>query len=299
MSEIEQHVPHPIVPIAQPADEQVFVYCAGFNETALDRAQQELVGVERDDLRVVLQSAGGDIHCAFRLANLLRQHCERLEVIVPTYAKSAATFFCLSADRISLGPLGELGPLDVQTQDPRHDAHRISALDSYEALAQLRASALETFDYTVRMLIQLSDLSQREMVQHAREFTTSLMEPLYRQVRPLDITEHARALDIAKRYGEILMSRYAYDTLLPEHASNILHQLVFGYPTHEFVIDYNEAQALGLRVVLLDEQVSLRYRKLLQESTVGFQSPYDGSDGEEAQGDDGTAEGEADRHAAP
>ena len=223
MSEIEQHAPRPLTPIAQPADEQVFVYCAGFNGSALDRAQQELSGVERDNIRVVLQSTGGDIHCAFRLANLMRQHCERLEVIVPTYAKSAATFFCLSADRISLGPLGELGPLDVQTQDPRHDAHRISALDSYEALDHLRANALETFDYTVRMLIQLSDLSQREMVQHAREFTTSLMEPLYRQVRPLDITEHARALDIAKRYGEILMSRYAYSELLPEHASDILH----------------------------------------------------------------------------
>lgn len=151
MSELDRS--QPFVPIAQPADEQVFVYCAGFNGPALDRAQQEMVGVERDDLRVVLQSTGGDIHCAFRLANLMRQHCDRLEVIVPTYAKSAATFFCLSADLISLGPLGELGPLDAQTQDPRHDAHRIPALDSYEALAQLRDRALETFDYMVRMLM--------------------------------------------------------------------------------------------------------------------------------------------------
>lgn len=126
------------------------------------------------------------------------------------------------------------------------------------------------------------------------------MEPLYRQVRPLDITEHARTLDVAKRYGEILMSRYAYDTLLPEQENDILHQLVFGYPTHEFVIDYNGARALGLRVVLLDEQVSLRYRKLLQDGTIGFQSPYDGIDEEEeAQDDDGTAEGETGRHAAP
>ena len=298
MSEIDRPQPLRETLIPDPV-EHVFVYSAGFNGPALARAQQALVGVERDELQVVLQSTGGDIHCAFRLANLMRQHCDRLEVIVPTYAKSAATFFCLSADLIAFGPLGELGPLDIQTQDPRHDAHRISALDSYEALAQLRASALETFDYTVRMLIQLSDLSQREMVQQAREFTTSLMEPLYRQVRPLDITEHARALDIAKRYGEILMSRYAYDELLPERAREILHELVFGYPTHEFVIDYFEARALGLHVALLDEQGARRYEALLQDGTVGFRSPYDGIDTEEAQEDDGTAEGEVDRHAAP
>lgn len=278
-------------PSAPPVGERVFVYCAAFNRHALDRAQQELTGVECADLQVVLQSAGGDIHCAFRLANLVRQHCERLEVIVPTYAKSAATFFCLSADQISLGPLGELGPLDVQTQDPRHDAHRISALDSYEALAQLRGSALETVDYTVRMLMQRSDLSEREMVQQALEFTASLMEPLYRQVRPLDITEHGRALEIAKRYGGVLMSRYAYDTLPPEEANEILHLLVFGYPTHEFVIDYREALELGLHAALLGEQQSLRYGKLLRDGEIGFRSPYDGTDGEEAQDDEGTAGG--------
>ena len=277
-------------PSAPPADELVFVYCATFDRDALDRAQQELTGTECGDLRVVLQSAGGDIHCAFRLANLVRQHCERLEVIVPAYAKSAATFFCLSADQISLGPLGELGPLDAQTQDPRHDARRISALDSYEALAQLRDSAVETFDYMVYMLRQQRGLSERELVQQAREFTVALMEPLYRQVRPLDITEHGRALGIAKRYGGILMSRYAYRTLPPEEVNEILHRLVFGYPTHNFVIDYREAQALGLRAALLDEQQSLRYGKLLRDSAIGFRSLYDGTHGEE-QDDEGTAEG--------
>ena len=80
-----------------------------------------------DKLSIMIDSPGGDIEVAYRIVKVLRQFAEDVEVLVPNWAKSAATFVCLSANSIHMGPNGELGPLDPQTGDPTGRSRRISA----------------------------------------------------------------------------------------------------------------------------------------------------------------------------
>ncbi len=68
-------------------------------------------------LSVLLKSPGGLATDTYKLILALRTCAEDIEVLVPDYAKSAATFFCLGSDTIYMGWAGELGPLDPQVID--------------------------------------------------------------------------------------------------------------------------------------------------------------------------------------
>jgi hypothetical protein len=68
-----------------------------------------------DELDLMLNSAGGSGEMAEKLIEMCRVHCSgRFRVIVPNFAKSAATIVALGADTIVMGYLSELGPIDPQ-----------------------------------------------------------------------------------------------------------------------------------------------------------------------------------------
>jgi hypothetical protein len=72
--------------------------------------------VER--LSLILYTRGGETLAAWTLANLLRQFCKHLEVIVPAKAHSAGTLLCLAADKIIMTKQATLGPIDPSVNTP-------------------------------------------------------------------------------------------------------------------------------------------------------------------------------------
>lgn len=66
------------------------------------------------DLHLLLCSPGGDGETAIRLARMGQAAGDRLVVVVPEMAKSAATILALGADDILMGPTSDLGPIDPQ-----------------------------------------------------------------------------------------------------------------------------------------------------------------------------------------
>jgi len=67
------------------------------------------------NLDLVLVSPGGEGTAAETILDLCRKYCtEELRVVVPLYAKSAATLLALGADQILMGESSELGPIDAQ-----------------------------------------------------------------------------------------------------------------------------------------------------------------------------------------
>jgi hypothetical protein len=59
-----------------------------------------------------IYSLGGRMEVPWRIATMLREFCESLNIIVPYKAYSAATLIALSADNIIMGRKGELSPID-------------------------------------------------------------------------------------------------------------------------------------------------------------------------------------------
>ena len=72
-----------------------------------------------DHLDIFLESGGGDIDSAYKILNLFKAYVDKITVIVPFYAKSAATLIALGADELIVCKAGELGPLDPQVRDPQ------------------------------------------------------------------------------------------------------------------------------------------------------------------------------------
>ena len=74
-----------------------------------------------ENLDVLLESGGGDLDSAYKILLLLKSYAKTVTVIVPFYAKSAATLIALGADHLQMCLAGELGPLDPQIWDPNSD----------------------------------------------------------------------------------------------------------------------------------------------------------------------------------
>ena len=68
-------------------------------------------------LDILLDSGGGDLDAAYKTLKVMHVHAKDTAVIVPFYAKSAATLIALGGDRLILCKGGELGPVDPQVQD--------------------------------------------------------------------------------------------------------------------------------------------------------------------------------------
>jgi hypothetical protein len=102
---------------------------------------------------LVLNTPAGDIAAGYFVAKLCREYTQAaFHVAVPRRAKSAGTLICCGADRIHMGSLSELGPID-----PQFGAIPALALKhSIEHIAELvgtHPSARELFsDYLARSL---------------------------------------------------------------------------------------------------------------------------------------------------
>ena len=67
-------------------------------------------------LTVLLQTNGGYIEVAERIANTFRKHYAHVNFIIPDYAYSAGTVLVLSGDEIYMDYFSNLGPIDPQIQ---------------------------------------------------------------------------------------------------------------------------------------------------------------------------------------
>src|SRR5262249_54350232 len=67
-------------------------------------------------IAVILQTGGGYIETAERMANIFRKHYSWVSFIVPNYAMSAGTVLVMSGDEIWMNYFSTLGPIDPQIE---------------------------------------------------------------------------------------------------------------------------------------------------------------------------------------
>ena len=221
------------------------------------------------ELDVVLQTPGGDIDAAFLIAKILRKSANRINVIVPLYAKSAGTLICLIGDSIILTDLSELGPLDTQIyeQGDGGQTSYTSALNGFKALEQVQLHTVETLDITTKLILSRSQMKISEAIHLASEFSGQTSSILYSKLNPHKIGEYARALEIGERYGIMLLHRYRSWPLAK--AESAIKRLVTGYPSHGFIIDIEELQSLGLPAIKIDASLTsatIELRKALLDN---------------------------------
>jgi len=165
----------------------------------------------RKPILLILLSGGGEPGSAYLIGKLCREFSNdnKLVIVVPRHAKSAATLLACAADEIHMGSLSELGPIDPQI-------NRMPALglkNSIEHIADLVSK----------------NPGSSQMFAKYLELT----------VGPVQIGYYERVAESAVQYAERLLEKHK-NTLASEPAI-IANKLVYGYKDHGFVIDKEEA----------------------------------------------------------
>ena len=203
-----------------------------------------------DELDLVIHSGGGSAHAAYQIVELLRLHADRVYGCVPFWAKSAATLLCIGVDRIYLGEHAELGPLDVQIYEEKKagKGEFRSALNLFKTLEQLQTASVEALASAMRFIVDQYEMSYDESLPHAISFVGATTGPLVSRLDPEKLGHYNRELTVAIEYGLRLLTRYSGRS--KSNASELVEKLVYGYPSHDYIIDYRELVDLGFSVEL-------------------------------------------------
>lgn len=215
-------------------------------------------------LAVLLDSPGGHIEFAHRMLLAMRRHVSDIEVLVPSWAKSAATFFCLGVDSIYMGIDAELGPLDPQIVDRSGNDRDASALETFKALEQLLGYSINTLDTLTRYLRRTARMDFPHAIDRTQQLFPAIVTPLYQQIDPHELGEAGRYLSEGEDYAMHVMTRWSYRHLTDVQRSLIARRLVWDYPSHGFVIDMEEAQDIGLNVYELESEPDLLCKKIVE-----------------------------------
>lgn len=205
---------------------------------------------EETEIDVWLESPGGSADIAYKLGCILRSKCKKLRIIVPDYAKSAATLFCLSADELYMAPAAELGPLDAQLKHPETEEKIVSALDIVQAIDHLAEIAISVVLTGGAKVLNVTKISPKTTLQAMFDFASKFIEPISNKIDPLLVHGAWRELKLAQDYASRLLK--VSGVCKPPKSSvkieSISRKLAQDYPSHSFVIDIDEAKTIGMDI---------------------------------------------------
>ena len=150
---------------------------------------------KHSQLAVVLTTNGGSATVVERYVNIVRQNYEKVIFIVPDYAYSAGTIFCMSGDEIWMDYFSVLGPIDPQV--PNKDGRYVPALGYLDKIAELIEKAKKNQLTNAEFLILKDfDLAELKGYEQAKELTITLLQDWLVQYKFKDWNKHKDGRDV-------------------------------------------------------------------------------------------------------
>jgi hypothetical protein len=181
---------------------------------------------EMKEVDLLISSEGGDPIAAWRIVNLLRERFDKIGVLIPYTAKSAATVLALGADEIVMHPFSCLGPIDMQINI------------SNSAPGQIKQFSTE--DVTSYLNFLQEDLRVPE-----RLFGTEASKTLLAELKPTDVGIVKKSITFIKSIATKLLEIHMDDK---EAIKEIVDKFT-SFSHHGYTIGRKEAIALKLPVV--------------------------------------------------
>jgi len=164
-------------------------------------------------LIVILTTGGGSILAVERFVNLLRYHYSKIIFVVPDYAYSAGTIFCMSGDELYMDYYGVLGPIDPQVQNK--DGKWVAALGYLDKINNMIEKSLNNelspAEYLILKEFDLGTLREYEQARnHSKDLLIKyLVDYKFKnwsatETRKETVTlemKHRKAAEIAERLG--------------------------------------------------------------------------------------------------
>ncbi|MEK6657039.1 MAG: hypothetical protein AABY58_06305 [Nitrospirota bacterium] len=188
---------------------------------------------ESNTISLFLYTRGGDMLAPIRLAKLIRNYCKNFEVIVPYRAHSAGTLLAMGADKIVMGKMSELSPVDPSTGHPFNPKNPLNPQQPIEISVE---------DVNSYFLFA----KEKAGVKDER------MGEIYTQ-----LTAHLHPLAIGHVYRGYRMSKMIVERLLKLHMNaekdakkieRIIDNLTNLICIHHYPITKDEAKQIGLKI---------------------------------------------------
>lgn len=188
------------------------------------------------EVDILIVSNGGDPTVAWRIVSMLRERFEKINVLIPYAAYSAATLLALGADEILMHPFSNLGPVDPQLN------YRKKGEKNTEEVIQFGAEDLKHFLDFVKTDVGISDQEQLE-----RAF-----ELVCKDVGSIPIGVAKRSSYLSVSMGEKLLSLHMEDQ---SGVKVIAESLNTSFYHHGYPLGRKEAKHIGLPVVAPDDEL--------------------------------------------
>jgi hypothetical protein len=179
---------------------------------------------KKDTLYIILTTTGGSAHAVDKFVNTIRHHYKVVNFIVPEFAYSAGTIFCMSGDNIFMDYYSVLGPIDPQVQNK--DGKWVAALGYLDKVKELLDKAKPvpgnpngTLTNAEFLILKDFDLAELRGYEQARDLTIDLLKkwlvnykfknwavhnstPALEGQAVTQIQKEERAEEIAKKLGD-------------------------------------------------------------------------------------------------
>ncbi|MFZ5452710.1 MAG: SDH family Clp fold serine proteinase [Thermodesulfobacteriota bacterium] len=129
---------------------------------------------DKQTVTIFLTTTGGVAETVEKLVDIIRFHYDEVYFVVPDYAMSAGTIFCMSGNKIFMDYSSSLGPIDPQVFTGKDYAPALGYLDQVEKMIKKSAEGNIT-DAELVMLQQL-DLAQLSSYEQAKNLTITLLK---------------------------------------------------------------------------------------------------------------------------
>lgn len=198
----------------------------------------------RNNVALFLTTNGGSPHIAYRLCKALQRNYDSLYMYLIGPCKSAGTLIAIGANELIFGQRGELGPLDIQTDKPDDFFSNTSGLDSTESVRVIANQARTAYHAFFQEILAKGSgtITTTTAGNIAIELTKTFIEPISQQIDPNLLGEMNRKIRISTEYGKRLYN--PFDDSVRKTRSEVVELLTGTYPSHGFVVDYEEASEL-------------------------------------------------------
>ncbi|EMR75607.1 ClpP class periplasmic serine protease [Thermoplasmatales archaeon SCGC AB-540-F20] len=191
----------------------------------------------QNKIDLFIYSTGGETIAGYGLVNLIREFCEKFNVIIPFKAYSCATLISLGANEILMTKMAQISPIDPSVSHPLGPAVEIPGQPGSKRIAPVSVEDVNAY----------VDLAKKEIGLKAEESMTKVFEILSANVNPLVLGAVQRSREQIAFLSKTLLKQHSKDD---KNIENIVKTLTRERFSHNYLIGKKEAKdVLNLNIV--------------------------------------------------
>lgn len=128
----------------------------------------------KDTLVILLNTPGGSVETVEKMVDIIRYHYKKLYFVIPDYAMSAGTIFCMSGDKIFMDYSSSLGPIDPQVFNGKEYVPALGYLDQVNKMLEKAKDG--TITQAEFLILQSLDLAMLSRYEQAKNLTITLLK---------------------------------------------------------------------------------------------------------------------------